>query len=172
MVEGVTKGFEKSLIVNGVGWKVNMQGEKLPVFDRVKTADLEILAWDHIYMSFDWLGTTSVLGSKNEENWMFTLLQYELPLEDVNGVSDVTSDEDVLLGSFEDEDGNKGFMLTNASNPSEKKEANVNVTFSSQYKGVLVIDDGEESVIALKNGVANIKLDAGEGKFLIPLKVR
>ena len=29
MVEGVTKGFEKSLIVNGVGWKVNMQGEKL-----------------------------------------------------------------------------------------------------------------------------------------------
>ncbi len=151
---------------------VNMQGEKLPVFDRVKTADLEILAWDHIYMSFDWLGTTSVLGSKNEENWMFTLLQYELPLEDVDGVSDVTCDEDVLLGSFEDEDGNKGFMLTNASNPSEKKEANVNVTFSSQYKGVLVIDDGEESIIALKNGIANIKLDAGEGKFLIPLKVK
>ena len=29
MVEGVTKGFEKSLVVNGVGWKVQMQGEKL-----------------------------------------------------------------------------------------------------------------------------------------------
>ena len=29
MVTGVTKGFEKSLVVNGVGWKVNMQGEKL-----------------------------------------------------------------------------------------------------------------------------------------------
>ena len=29
MVKGVTEGFTKSLIVNGVGWKVNMQGEKL-----------------------------------------------------------------------------------------------------------------------------------------------
>lgn len=29
MVEGVTKGYEKGLIVNGVGWKVQMQGKKL-----------------------------------------------------------------------------------------------------------------------------------------------
>ena len=29
MVTGVTTGFEKRLIVNGVGWKVNMNGDKL-----------------------------------------------------------------------------------------------------------------------------------------------
>ncbi len=29
MVVGVTNGFEKGLIVSGVGWKVNMQGDKL-----------------------------------------------------------------------------------------------------------------------------------------------
>ena len=29
MVEGVTKGYEKNLVVNGVGWKVQMQGKKL-----------------------------------------------------------------------------------------------------------------------------------------------
>ena len=29
MVTGVTKGFEKVLVVNGVGWKVAMQGKKL-----------------------------------------------------------------------------------------------------------------------------------------------
>ena len=29
MVVGVTEGYSKTLIVNGVGWKVNMQGEKL-----------------------------------------------------------------------------------------------------------------------------------------------
>lgn len=29
MVNGVTKGYEKGLIVNGVGWKVQMQGKKL-----------------------------------------------------------------------------------------------------------------------------------------------
>ena len=29
MVNGVTKGFEKVLVVNGVGWKVAMQGKKL-----------------------------------------------------------------------------------------------------------------------------------------------
>lgn len=29
MVVGVTEGYTKTLIVNGVGWKVNMQGEKL-----------------------------------------------------------------------------------------------------------------------------------------------
>lgn len=29
MVVGVTKGYEKNLVVNGVGWKVQMQGKKL-----------------------------------------------------------------------------------------------------------------------------------------------
>ena len=29
MVTGVTNGFEKGLVVNGVGWKVQMQGNKL-----------------------------------------------------------------------------------------------------------------------------------------------
>ena len=29
MVKGVTEGFQKNLIVNGVGWKVNKQGNKL-----------------------------------------------------------------------------------------------------------------------------------------------
>ena len=29
MVEGVTKGFSKSLIINGVGYKAQMQGKKL-----------------------------------------------------------------------------------------------------------------------------------------------
>ena len=29
MVTGVTNGFERKLIVNGVGWKVNMNGDKL-----------------------------------------------------------------------------------------------------------------------------------------------
>ncbi len=29
MVVGVTQGYEKGLVVNGVGWKVNMQGEKI-----------------------------------------------------------------------------------------------------------------------------------------------
>jgi large subunit ribosomal protein L6 len=29
MVTGVTKGYEKGLIVNGVGWKAQMQGSKL-----------------------------------------------------------------------------------------------------------------------------------------------
>ena len=29
MVKGVTEGFKKTLIVNGVGWKVNKQGKKV-----------------------------------------------------------------------------------------------------------------------------------------------
>ena len=29
MVKGVTEGFQKTLIVNGVGWKVNKQGNKV-----------------------------------------------------------------------------------------------------------------------------------------------
>ena len=29
MIKGVTEGFEKKLIVNGVGWKVNKQGNKV-----------------------------------------------------------------------------------------------------------------------------------------------
>ena len=29
MVKGVTEGFQKNLIVNGVGWKVNKQGNKV-----------------------------------------------------------------------------------------------------------------------------------------------
>ncbi len=157
---------------SGYNPMVTMDGTKTELFEKVKTVDLEILEWDDIYLSFDWQGVVPVAAENGTGNVMFDLLQYAMSLDEVDGVTDVTSSADVLMGAFEDKDGNKGFMLTNATNPSLKTDATVKVTFSDEYKGVMIVEDGETNIVDLTNGAATIELNAGEGKFIIPLKVK
>ena len=67
-------------------------------------------------------------------------------------------------------DERKGYMVTNATNPYEEKTAEVSLRFSDKYKGALVVQNGEETVVNLKNGKLSLELPATEAAFVIPLK--
>ena len=71
---------------------------------------------------------------------------------------------------FADADGNKGFMVTNASNPFDGITASYAVQFDKDYDGVLVCGkDGQEIYELDANWKITLELGPGEGNFLIPL---
>ena len=150
---------------------INLDGTVSEMYGRAKTANREALEWDHVYLRYEWRGTAAVGGANGDPYGLFYGLRHADYEDGIEGIKSIASTEDVLCGMFKDADGNKGFMLTNATNPYDGKAASVTVRFDKEYKGAQVFEKGISRVINLdKSGKAVIKLEAGEGKFLIPLK--
>lgn len=148
---------------------VDMDGNPTDTYYKVKEANATIRSWDHIYMNFEWLGTTGIAG-ENGPTGLLDYLIYDVDIDEYGALVSAKSSEDVVIGQFKDANGNAGFMVTNVTNPVENKTAQALITLSSDYKGALVIKDGEESIVALKDGVLSIDVAAGSGMFVIPLK--
>ena len=148
---------------------VDMSGNPTEQYYEVVEAHAGIRAWDHIYMSFDWLATSNVEGTE-EVTGLLDWTRCQVDLNTYGVIEAVTSDVDVLVGHFEDADKNAGFMVTNLTTPVESITANTSVQLNSQYKGALVIDKGVETIVPLKKGVLNLEIEAGAGVFVIPLK--
>ena len=150
---------------------VKLDGTLTPQYGFAKTVNSEVLAWDHVYLRYEWQGTAAVNGSDGDPYGLLFALKHAKYPDGIEGISSIKSDGDLLCGIFADADGNKGFMLTNASNPYKEKSASVSVRFDKPYKGVQVFEKGVPRIIKLDNrGGAVIGLEPGEGKFIIPLK--
>ena len=150
---------------------VDMQGNPTETFYKVSDANAAIRAWDHIYMNYEWLGTSAVEGSK-EQTGLFDCLKYSIDIDETYALKDATSNYDVLVGHFEDEDGRRGYMVTNSTNPYDDLTAKVSLNFSSAYKGALIVQNGEEKIVTLKNGKLSLELPATDAAFIIPLKAK
>lgn len=149
---------------------ITEKGRRTQLFDYVAEANKEVLAWDHVFLNFNWQGTAAVTGSHGANNVMFDLIEDAMPVRLMNGIKSIESSEDVLFGYFKDGKGNNGYMLTNAANPDDPYFPQVTVQFDKSYKGLRIYEKGLPRTVALDKGKATISLDAGEGKFLIPLK--
>ena len=150
-----------------IDWKSQVPTE---LYENMAAANAEVAAWDHIYMNYDWQGTANIGGSNNPYTSIsFQLCQYAVNRTENTGITAISSDEDLLCGIFEDENGNKAYMLTNATNPAEGKDATVTLTLDKDYKGVLVIDRGAQTTKLLEKQATTIEIEASEGVFIIPL---
>lgn len=152
---------------------VNLAGERTEIFDRVKAVNQEVRKWDNVYMGFEWLSTSGIEGGNGGEGLVKNLRKAP-KIETVKGLKKIESSEDLLAGAFKDAAGNRGYMLVNATNPWGEKFAQATVTFDkkSKYSGLMVFEKGEPRVIKLDGNQAKIRLEAGEGKFIIPLKAK
>lgn len=150
---------------------VDMEGNPTETFDKVKEANAAIRAWDHIYMNYNWIGTSAVPGTE-EQTGMFDYLKYNVDIDKTYALVDAVSNYDVLVGHFEDADERRGYMVTNSTNPYDEQTAEVTLTFSGKYKGALVVQNGEETIVNLKNGKLSLELPATEAAFVIPLKTK
>lgn len=143
------------------------------LYDCLVEANAEVAAWDHIYMNYNWKGTANVKGSNNTmPSIQFQLCQFAVKPTDHTCITAIESTEDLLCGIFEDGKGGEGFMLTNATNPAEGKNATVKLTLNETYKGVLIIDRGVQSVKALTDQTISINVESSEGVFIIPLTAK
>lgn len=150
-----------------IDWKYQTPTE---LYENMDAANGEVAAWDHIYMQYDWQGTATIGGTNNEFTSIgFQLCQYAVKPTDKTGIKSISSDEDLLCGIFRDENGSPAYMITNATNPAEEKDATVTLKLDKNYKGVLIIDRGAQTTKLLENREVTIEVESSEGVFIIPL---
>ena len=153
---------------------ISRSGEKTGIYESVKKANSEILAFDHVLQQFDWIGTfTNDAGQTNDDkprtqNSSFRLLN-RISVKSVLSLNSVTTSRDTLFGYFNDVDGNDGIMVVNYNETSLNLTDEVTLNFdSSKYNKAICYVGGKKQVVNLSSGKLNLELGVGEGVFVIP----
>ena len=142
----------------------------------VKDVNNEYLAWDNIYMAYNWVGVAK--HSANSNDAMLDALNKCINIASY-GVSQVESGENLLIGVFEN-NGNKAYMVTNAGSTTSTtvgdgkafttNDTTVTLTLdAADYKCAAIIDNGEISYVAVNNNTVTLTVEAYEGVFVIPV---
>ena len=153
---------------------ISRSGEKTGIYESVKKANSEILAFDHVLQQFDWIGTfTNDAGQTNDDkprtqNSSFRLLN-RISVKSVLSLNSVTTSRDTLFGYFNDVDGNDGIMVVNYNETTLNLTDEVTLNFdSSKYNKAICYVGGKKQVVNLSGGKLNLELGVGEGVFVIP----
>lgn len=155
---------------------IDRDGTKTPIFDAVKKANQEILAFDHVILQFDWQGVfTCDAGKKSTakertSNPSFKCLAQRMSIEEVACLSSVETTADTLFGYFIDEDDNAGFTAVNYNDSTLELSDEVTFEFDSSYNfsKALCYIGGEKHTLDIKNNRLTLDLGVGEGVFVIP----
>ena len=152
--------------------------EPTEIYYDVMQADQEFLAWQDIYMSYDWVGTAKVDGDGRNE--MFMYLEYDLPMSQAGVLTGVESDEDLLVGVFE-KDGENAYMLVNAGDVSWSEHW-MRLNFEMQgtqavlqladgdYLCAAVINQGQITYVPVsENNTVSVTVGEYDSVFVIPI---
>ena len=155
---------------DGIYW------ETTDLYDDILTVDNEYLAWDNIFMAYDWQGVG--VYDAGATNTMLSVLENKLNLANY-GLTVSSSNEDLLIGVF-DHNGSKAYMVTNAGSAGSStvgdgknfttNDAAVTLNLGAgNYKCAAVIDNGNVTYVAVNNGTVTLNVEAYEGVFVIPV---
>lgn len=145
---------------------IDTSGNKTERYEAASAVNHELLAFDHVYLSFEYLETMPVVGKNtvSTNNNFYNLMN---PAESLEGISAAEAEEDALIGSFRDGDGNLGYLAVNFTDPAQELSNRVSLNIKNKKKA-LVYRGGVRSVVNLKDGVLDLNLASGEGVFVIP----
>lgn len=156
--------------------------EPTQIYYHVKQVNLEYLAWDDIYLSYDWVGTAA-LDSNIPAKWgnqMLTSLEYDLSFDETGILTGAESDQDLLIGVFE-KNGQNAYMVTNAGDCKnsdrwlryffEMDDAAVTLQLAQgDYQCAAVISRGHIQYVPVNaDYTVSISVPAYEGVFVIPI---
>ncbi len=147
-------------------------GEATSIYPIVKQVNEEILAFDNVYLSFEWDGIIPVVVTKVQRANFQQLTgygKYVLTTDDTVILNEITSDNNLLCGVFQDEAGNEGYALTNYCSPWEPVTANAQFTFDDCNKAI-VYHNGKKKIMDLTDNQLTLTLNACDGAFVIPYK--
>ena len=150
---------------------IDKDGKFTDSYYDAKEAAEAIRQWDSVYMNFKNVGVSGVFGTK-ENTGLIDFLIKDSKIDEFNVLKSAKSDYDVIIGHFEDEEDNKGLVVTNLTNPYDETNATVTLTFNSQYKGVKIYSQTKEEVRVLNNNSIEIEVGSGSGLFVVPLKTK
>lgn len=148
------------------------------IYDDVMQVNQEFLAWQDIYMSYDWMGTVKV--DVGDENLLLEELAYDISLKETGVLTGVESDHDLLVGAFQ-KDGKNAYMVTNICDTTDSDlwrrlhytvaDAQVKLQLAAgDYSCAAVICKGELSFVPVsQDNTVSITVDAFDGVFVIPV---
>lgn len=149
------------------GGIVERDGTITPLYYEVQKVFNEIKEMQDAYLHYSWDGVKTYEGGR-VENDSFTLVTDQL--EKLERISKVECDQDLVAGQFKDEGGQYAYMVTNASEPFMPETANVKLTLEKGYNYAMVITKGKRERVKAQNGVIELSIGSGEGRFIVPLK--
>ena len=171
-------------------------GTGLPVGDGRLYYDMaqlngELLAWDDIFLSFDWKEVMHVTGSDNlaqSASYANPVLSFARDaVDELEYVTEVTATKDTIIGSFEDADGNIGLMVTNFDFPSEVTGLDDEVADAPDFSTLgtdvvtltipgantaLIVRNGELTEEPVTDGKIELAIEPSGAAFVIPLNIK
>lgn len=159
------RAIDSSAMVN---YPATSDGEpvKTNAYYAVKAINQEIKKFDHVFLEFDWQGTMALAPAHAT---MSEVLQGAL--KDGSNYEaknmDATATEETIVGCMKDANGNDGYMIVNATEPSAGRTSKVTLRFKGAKKAVAYIE-GTETTVTLQDGIYTLEVGAGEGVFIIP----
>lgn len=152
--------------------------EPTPIYDAVKQTNLEFTAWEDIYLSYNWIGTAQV--DAGNVNPMLDSLEYHISLDKAGALTGVKSDQDLLVGVFQNAGGN-GYMITNAGTATDSElwqryelemvDAQVKLELAEgSYRCAAVIHRGQIQYVPVGEGnTVDLQVPAYDSVFVIPI---
>jgi len=139
-------------------------GVKTDCYYAVQAMNKELEKFDHVLLNFDWQGTMAVAPKgKTKSAVLSKVADYKN-----KRVKSAEVSEETIIGCLKDSKGYDGYMIVNATEPSENKTDKVTIAFYKATKALAYIN-GEEKTVNLKDGSYTFELGAGEGVFVIPI---
>lgn len=145
------------------------------LYTAVRSVNGEIQSFASALLAYDWVKTVGLTDvSDNGGNTAINMLWEDVDFSDRKTVANVTADGDCIVGCFERTE-DEGYMLVNYSLPAENKTTTATLSLRKKYGYVAVYggagsEDGAPQIVkADRNGECEIRLKAGEGKFVVPL---
>lgn len=157
-------------------------GEKLPNYYYIQEVFAELKKFEDVYFAFDYEGTMALLGPNRGDERGYGeqsedhITSITHALTEHERIKNVETEYDLLIGAFEDKDGNDGFLITSWTDPYYMKDNNISVEFKSATRalvylnGSLLTNDAENTCYVLTDGTLSLDLEAGDWAFVIPVK--
>ncbi|MFC5403237.1 beta-galactosidase [Cohnella soli] len=143
---------------------VDADGTKTPLYDAVKNVNEEILSFDQIYLNYDNVGVMTFPVDNAPAN-----LYTENRLAEFETIKEVASEQPVVIGCFQDKNGNQALVLVNYTDPAANQTNKVSIKLDG-IKGVSQYDKDGHTISKTSGGKYEVTLQPGEGKFIMLLK--
>lgn len=147
-------------------------GKVNPVYYAVSQVNKELKSIEDVYLSFKWEGVMPVVGSQfqgtMEPAYKIMETNKITTLKSIDCIKSYSCEQNTLFGAFKDKDDRDGLVVTNYNLPYSGKNGKTTIEFNDAKKA-LVYKNGERFIYNLSNNKLNLRLDAGEGVFIIPL---
>lgn len=152
--------------------------EPTQIFYDAQKVNLELRAWQDIFMSYDWVGTAKVDVGKT--NSLMSTLEYDLPFTQTGMLTGVDSQEDLLVGVFENA-GENAYLLVNAGDADWSDEwlrSNFKIRETQatlqlaggDYRCAAVIQQGKITYVPVSaDNTVSITIGAYDSAFVIPV---